>query len=307
MNHNDWRAELKRACAPQVELPTPKHMRVSGQRGAVEIHLSGRAVCENMQHDWAAFEGWSLALLTWGDAGHITLGWEEPEKGTVDPHYQRFLYRVAKFSSCFKSEFKVRDPERLETLRVGQGPGRFVLNAARGNDTATPAQGSEAALEKAIATDGHALNVLLKDRFGLHAVDRQLPVGVFHDKVHSHNAIFPRAKSAIDLVAIDKDDTFWLIELKLKDNRKVGAVSELFFYAMVMQDLQQGRLHCDATLGRRAVVKPAHVIAARRLRAVLLMEGGGPTPAVHPLVHDKVLELLSKRVGTIDFQAATLP
>ena len=47
--------------------------------------------------------------------------------------------------------------------------------------------------------------------------------------------IFTGGKSAIDLIGI-RDDTLVLFELKKSGNRKVGAVSELLFYASVMRD-----------------------------------------------------------------------
>jgi len=300
MNHQDWQERLRNACAKEVRLPS-KHLTVTGAVDA-RLHLSGRAVCENMQHDWAAFEGWALALLTWGGASSVTLAWDEPEgaQGVADPHYQRFLYRVERFCALVP-EVRIEDANKLQALRVHRHLGRFVVNAAQGKETAEPQGQSEAALEKKLTTPG-ALHDKLKAMFLLDKVDRQFPVGVFEGKVSRATTIFPRAKSAIDLVATDSADHFWVIELKLKDNRKVGAVSELFFYAMVLQDLQRGVLQGDKPAGARALLNPTHVVTAPKLHARLLMEAGRP----HPLVADKVLDLLTKRVGTIDFAWASL-
>lgn len=304
MNNELWARELQRACGNRdVVLPTARDLRVTGARGAVELHLSADAVCKNMQKDAAAFEGWALALLTWGDAGRITLAWDEPPEPD-HPHYARFLYRVERFCAV-EPCVTVQAGRRTDEWTRRHGHKRCVLNVARGKDTATPAANTEAALEMRIATLGTAEHRNLGVHANICRVARQIPVGLFHGKVSGRTAIFPGGKAAIDLLVMEADGTLCVVELKLKDRPKVGAVSELFFYTMVIQDLRAGRMHVDGKPGPRVSVTTQDILSARAIRGLLLMEGGGAAPAVHSLVQDRVLPRLSERVG-IDYRWAVL-
>ncbi len=298
-----WASELSKACGYSVKLPTNKHFSLTGSRGNVEIRLSASAVCRNMQDDAAAFEGWTLALLTWGKAGKVTLTWDPPQD-QHDAHYQRFLYRVEKFSALAPaSEFAVSQPAHVwSTMHAGK---KLVLNVAQGNDTRTPQANSEAALEKAIATAGTPENARLRKLGMMGEVDRQFPVGLFADKVSKTSAIFPRGKSAVDLIVLEADASLHIVELKLRDNRKVGAVSELFFYTCVLDDLRNRNFSATRTPGPRARLGPRHVETATALHGLILMEGGGPTPAVHPLVASHVLNHLSSW-GAIQYSHGVL-
>jgi len=77
---------------------------------------------------------------------------------------------------------------------------------------------------------------------GLVRLDRQMPVGVFDGPPSRARAIFTGGKSAIDLVGLGADDALWLLELKTSRNIRVGALSKLFFYPMVLNDACQGRI-----------------------------------------------------------------
>ena len=306
MRHEDWQAALRKTCSPAVKLPSSGQLRVDGARGAVRICLSDAALASNMQEDGAAAEGWALALLTWGQADNIELHWTPPSN-VHEPHYQRFLYRVDKLTHYFP-EITISDQSHLRALRLRSESGPFVLNVARGKAARVPSDATEARIEWELARPGHARNVALKAQFGLRLVDRQFPVGVFQGEVRAESAILPGGKSAIDLVAHGSDDSFWVFELKRHDNCRVGALSELFFYTMVIADLQLGRLlPPKQTPGPRACISARDVQQGHPLHARLLVESGGATaPApVHPLLQDHVFPLLSRRTG-IDFAWASL-
>jgi hypothetical protein len=89
---------------------------------------------------------------------------------------------------------------------------------------------TESGLELALEISG-----AFRSHFQLEKVMRQWPVGLFDGKVARGHEIFTGGKSAIDLIGI-RNDTLVLFELKKSGNRKVGAVSELLFYASVMRD-----------------------------------------------------------------------
>ena len=110
--------------------------------------------------------------------------------------------------------------------------------------------------------------------------ERQLPVGLFKDKVSIKTAIFPRGKSAIDIWGI-QGEVLYVFELKAEVNKKVGCISELFCYAMIMHDEQEGVFVRDSEEGRR-------VKATSKLKAYIL------APGIHPLITKEVLSLMNK-------------
>jgi hypothetical protein len=135
---------------------------------------------------------------------------------------------------------------------------------------------------------------------GLVLLDRQTPVGVFDGPPTRAGAIFTGGKSAIDLVGIGNDGALWLLELKTADNIKVGALSELFFYSMVLQDARTGKISFhNGEPSSRTTVMPRHIVGAPRIHARILAE------ACHPLIGRHVFalatEATARRGWPIDF------
>jgi hypothetical protein len=115
-----------------------------------------------------------------------------------------------------------------------------------------------------------------------------MPVGVFDGPPSRAGAIFTGGKSAIDLVGLDADGARWLLELKTLRNIKVGALSELFFYSMVLHDTRQGRIVFHAgPAGPRSTIMPADIRVASHIHARLLGE------TCHPLLGLAVFETLT--------------
>ena len=257
----------------KVKLPS-SGIYFGGDRGSATVSMGARATCRNMQRDDAAFDAWALVLRVWCDVQRVRLGWQVPDN-TEDPHYQRFLYRVQHFARLF-DWFEIELPERLQTLKIADG-GSYVLNVPIGDRspkdiTGTLAELSEDALEHTLLSP--AVQKRLCALIGAEQLYRQIPVGVFAARVARANRIFAGGKSAIDLVATHKDGTISVFELKGRDNCKVGAVSELFFYAMVLRDVACGRFSFAA-----AAQEPLGAIAmAKRVRAYVL------APDFHPLL-----------------------
>ena len=121
------------------------------------------------------------------------------------------------------------------------------------------------------------------------APDRQMPVGLFDGPPAQGGRIFPGGKSAIDLVGVDHEGALWLFELKTDRNRKVGALSELFFYSMILRDARSGRIAFhDRTPGQRSTITPTEITAAPCIHARLLAKG------CHPLLSTAVFGALNK-------------
>lgn len=300
-----WRGELVRASRNE-DVTLPKGAEWHGL-GPLRLHLPADAVTANMQDDDAAFEGWLLALRAWCNLTRAELAWTPPTD-TRDLHYQRFLYRVEHFRRLFGDWFAVATPDALEHSRL-HPEGDYRLNVA-GRPSKAPPQNEEARVERELAHGSRRSSMCA--RFRLDGVERQFPVGLFDGEPREDGEIFTRGKSAIDLVGWRADEkTFCLFELKVGDNRPMGAVSELFLYAMMLLDVWRGRFGFTRKKpGRGHEALPGFVRGAQRFEACLLAESFHPLLA-QPARQQAVLELLTNACGRagdpLTFSQATPP
>jgi hypothetical protein len=279
---------LRAACGnDNVKLPSAIIFTSYG--ATVLMHLDSFCVEANMQENAAAFEGWALALKRWlPEITQVELRWNFTGVDS-DPHYQRFLYRAKNFQSLFQDWFAIAPANtaefgRLKTEAAGH---EFILNVASKPRALEPAgesdclgcaQLSEHKLECHIVRNQEPLCKLL----GIDSLDRQLPVGLFSDRVSaaSANEIFPRRHSAIDLWGVNKGDrTLFLFELKKRGNIPLGIMSELFFYAFVMADVQAKRFSFE---------KPNLEIQATETIAAYIL-----APEWHPLIDGEMLAMVN--------------
>jgi len=295
MDHAAFNAMLRGAFRERsvvrrnVRLPSGGDIRIGGDARCMTLFLSVDAVLSNLQRDKAAFEGWSLVFMEWCGVQRIVVDWEEPSN-TTDGHYQRFLYRLQHFEDLLGADVvSIERRERLTRSRIGYD-GVATLNVAGGtNTTGSPSlPGSEADLEKRLAGGNPTERARLMTALRLDQLDRQMPVGVFDGPPSRASAIFTGGKSAIDLIGLDRDGALWLLELKTARNIKVGALSELFFYSMVLHDARRERLAFpDRPAGPRSSITPAQIRAATRIHARLLTE------ARHPLLSEALFNRLT--------------
>jgi hypothetical protein len=286
----DYEKETKKP--REIRLPEAKQIVFGGEEDLVTITMKEKAVLKNMQRDEAAFEAWSLALRFWCKAKSIELDWELPsESCKKNPHYQRFLYRAERFSKLFPEWFSLaRSIGPVEAEALGDGP--FFLNVPGdrsqldGSEAPVEAiRGRESDMEKHLSqSDG------FKKYFRLKKVDRQLPVGLFRQRVAKETSIFTGGKSAIDLAGVGKE-AFHLFELKVGKNAKAGILSELLFYASVIREAipTPARFQFDPSWKSRGKhMSPGDVLSCTRIEAVLLAE------QLHPLVnHPNIIKLLN--------------
>lgn len=209
--------------------------------------LNDPSILRNMQEDNTAFEGWMLALKFWLPElkdSQINLQWKKPAN-CLDPHYQRFLYRVERFRDYFS--WMNFDGGMLADSEMNKHQNLFLNAGNRETPINTSAGAFEGLTEHDIevlyASDGKAQSELVKMLdINRSTIKRQLPVGLFKNKVTVKNNIFTAKKSAIDLWAIGNDGkTLHIFEIK-KDNAKVGAITEMFFYAQLLADVQRKRV-----------------------------------------------------------------
>lgn len=236
----------------------PKYLEVSRDSASgrnFRIEMSQELVLKNMQEDSAAFEGWVMVLRCWFKAETVSLSWTRPTAKTYDLHYQRFLYRVIRFQEAMQDWFIVSDKNYLSDSRLlypdgGLREGDYWLNyemVSRNDDSKEDDPfSSEDALERAFCRNPTSLLACSNAEYGL---NRQLPVGLFLGEVkknskESNPQVFPGGKAAIDLWSIKENGKTIIYELKIpkgekKNNKKVGVISELFFYASLLRDLQK--------------------------------------------------------------------
>jgi len=251
----------------------------------VVLSITADAVCQNMQSDKASFEGWALVLKRWGNFTKVILLWDKPSYQPGSPeegHYQRFLFRVNSFSEHFKSWFAIDSScMPLMSMMKAKGQGPFFLNKPSTNRNDKIPQTKEGLLENKFVKG--EFRQPLMDFSKAKILDRQLPVGVFIDRVSAKTAIFSRGKSAIDIWGISKDNELLIFELKAEQNDKVGIISEIYFYAnvmrMVMKQIWAYETPCDSNL--LAISKASKII-------VNIL-----APSVHPLIDMKLIEELN--------------
>ena len=278
-----------------VRLPSEASFVVSGDDGTAHLHLPLSAVCGNMQSNAGAFESWCLALRRWCRAT-VSLTWEVPGEA-ANPHYERFLYRLKRIDALFGGDwFSFSDPTgALARSKVELNRGRLWLNVG-GEKPKT--QKPRPVDVKAWTEDHWECHLThpevdyLERAFGFGSAckDQQFPVGLFNERTPSTaSAIFPGAKSAIDIVAVDGQQ-LWIFELKKSGNVGFGALAELMFYTAVMRDAATGAFgfaEPKRGLSRSSNVTPSKIRQVTKINAVLL------TPDLHPLIDDQVLVLLN--------------
>ena len=247
-----WERKLQERFGANVRLP--RDVAIEGEGSAPRVMLLATALGTNMQTDAAAFEPWCLALRLAG-AERVTLGWN----GSLSPGGQtnRFLHRVTHYRALFHAWFTVAAEQAPQVRDVldpsldDDGRARWVLNTE-----SEPRQeqcgrfaldASEHELELAIVNQP-ALSRAFRGAFRLRHVARQLPVGVFDRVITTELAVFTHRKSAIDLWGLSRDSSrLALFELKNEENVKAGALSELFFYATLLRQVQKGLARFSAT------------------------------------------------------------
>jgi hypothetical protein len=254
---------------------------------------------KNMQDDSAAFEGWSLCLKAClnEEVRECCLRWNQPAEldDAKKLHYQRFLYRVKRFDSIFGVSnggwfcIDNESEEFMADLKIKDN-NTYYLNSPSTSDEErknNETKNIESRLENEILDQQNNLKDL--QQYCPAKLQRQLPVGLFHDKVKEKNAIFPIKHSAIDLWGTYGDDLY-ILELKAEGNCKVGSLSELFFYTMVLRDEQSGIFFRKSNRGDEKPTKGQLISNTKQIKAYIL------APELHPFITMKVFNLLNEKM-----------
>jgi hypothetical protein len=265
----------------------PRGINFSVADDTVKMKLSSNAVSSNMQKDDGAFEGWALILKRWGNYQNVIISWDKPDL-IANGHYQRFLFRLKHFSQDFNSWFSIdKDCQLfLDDFKIKQAE-KYLLNIpSKRGDKVSP--NPEAILEDRFVNSD--LREPLMNISNAVSVYRQLPVGVFENKVSKSASIFTGGKSAIDIWGFNKSNELLVFELKADSNEKVGIISELYFYVCVLQMVRKQIFKYENCLDENKHL--LEIPTTKKIKAYFL------SPTLHPLVDKKILKLLS--AGTPD-------
>jgi len=285
-------AAYARACGkPRRSIRLPNGISFVGEGQEVQLSLSAEGVTANMQSNAAAFEGWSLALRRWCGVEAVLQWAPPPPDATLSQrrHYQRFLYRAARFQSLF-DWFRIESRHAVEVreARALEHPLYLNVGGPRGPELESASVGdSESALEHRLLTSSE---FAAHYNFAHGTRDRQLPVGLFSKEVPSRESqIFPGGKGAVDLVCLDAD-TIWLFELKAGGNIPVGTVTELLFYTSLIRDALHGGPFTFAHALPDARIQPDALSKVTRIEGVILGHD------VHPLLDSGLISILNEAV-----------
>lgn len=266
------------------------------------IKLGKAAICDNMQNDAAAFEGWGLCILSRLDSiKRVVVDWDEPSD--KNGHYRRFLYRLHKMMQYFGDIFTIEQSKRQSLdlfVKEYYNSNNLVLNYPKSKATKASnikSKDSEAYIEARFLEDK------IFDHF-LDVADRQLPVGVFKGNISKEASMFTYGHSAIDLWGI-KDDALYIFELKKSTNKKVGIISEALFYLWVMSDTINKKFKYEI-IGSipqyRNFNRLYSAIEEERIskiKSMLLIE------ELHPLISKETLYLINSRLNRDNLEMST--
>jgi len=278
-------------CNESRRISLPSQIKFTQDGNTVKMYLQASSLKKNMQENQASFEGWALAIKRWlpKEISNIELSWEHFSE-ISDPHYQRFLYRVKHFQSLFKDWFKIspQNIHEIGNLKTEEKGRTFCLNVPS-KPRSSKLSDQTNSLDSAMKTE-HKLECFivehqktLCDLLEIDKVDRQLPVGVFRDRVSSkaEHGVFTCGHSAIDIWGINESlKNLFLFELKKTRNQSIGILSEMFFYSYVMLDVQIGRFKFHTA-------NPA-IELTKSITTYIL------APKWHPLIDKNVLMMVNK-------------
>lgn len=236
---------------------------------------------KNMQENDSAFEAWSLAFNAVGYRS-VKLDWDESKKRNITQirHYNRFLYRIENFKTLFPW-FETR---KVKTDHIfGNSVKKYINHGTVNVSRSSKGEESENYYEEQLYnSESFRTEYNIEKGF----IERQLPVGIFTGTPPAKdNLLFTGGASAIDLYGIDRDGTFKIFELKVggknkRDNKKAGALSEIFFYWCIINDVISGKIQpTDEGRLRASELTWENIRSSKKVENYLISSG-----ILHPIV-----------------------
>lgn len=222
--------ELIKKVMPNAKLPSSYGYTYKKDEKKLILLVKNKGLTANMQDNEAAFESWAIALKYYLKEyiETITIDWERDFSNGEDGflHYNRFVYRLAKFVQTYSWARSAKIIPAIPTM--------LCCNVGT---------------EEAASADKHSLGdegwleckYVEEHSMDYDVINHQFPVGIFHEKVSETTHYTTGGKSAIDIWAI-KDDCLSIFELKKPENKLLGIISELMFYTNIVDDILSHRI-----------------------------------------------------------------
>lgn len=222
--------ELIKKVMPNADIPSSYGYIYDKEIKNLTLFVKIKGLKANMQFDEAAFESWAIALKYYLKEyiETITIDWERDFSNGEDGflHYNRFVYRLAKFVQTYSWARSAKPIPAIPTMLYCNVGTKEAASADK------HPQGDEGWLECKYV-EAHSMDY--------DVINHQFPVGIFHEKVSRTTHYTTGRKSAIDIWAI-KDDCLSIFELKKPENKDLGIISELMFYTNILDDILSHRI-----------------------------------------------------------------
>ena len=235
--------ELLTKVMPNADIPSSYGYIYDKEIKNLTLLVKIKGLKANMQDDEASFDSWAIALKY-----HlreyietITIDWERDFSNGEDGilHYNRFVYRLAKFVQTYSWAHSAKPIPVIPTT--------LYCNIGR---------------EKAASIDKHSpesegwleCKYVMDHSMEYDVINHQFPVGIFHEKVSRTTHYTTGGKSAIDIWAI-KNYCLSIFELKEPKNKPLGIISELMFYTNILDDILSHRIMYEESKNVEYAVK----------------------------------------------------
>ena len=235
--------ELLTKVMPNADIPSSYGYIYDKEIKNLTLLVKIKGLKVNMQNDEASFDSWAIALKY-----HlreyietITIDWERDFSNGEDGilHYNRFVYRLAKFVQTYSWAHTAKPIPAIPTT--------LYCNIGR---------------EKAASIDKHSpesegwleCKYVMDHSMEYDVINHQFPVGIFYEKVSRTTHYTTGGKSAIDIWAI-KNDCLSIFELKEPKNKPLGIISELMFYTNILDDILSHRIMYEESKNVEYAVK----------------------------------------------------
>ena len=234
---------LLKKVKPNADIPSTYGYSYNKRAKDLTLLVKVKGLITNMQFDEAAFDSWAIALKY-----HlreyietITIDWERDFSNGEDGflHYNRFVYRLAKFVQTYSWAHSAKPIPAIPTTLYCN------IGRTEAANIEKHSQESEGWLECKYVMD-HSMDY--------DVINHQFPVGIFHGKVSRTTHYTTGQKSAIDIWSI-KDDCLSIFELKKPDNYGLGIISELMFYTNILDDILSHRIMYEESKNVEYAVK----------------------------------------------------
>lgn len=276
-------------------LRKPEYLYIESDNGVLTLSMDEKGLTANMQNNEASFEGWSIAIkaVIPEIAEKVVIKWAAKNIESENLHYVRFLYRLIRFIESYDwVSFECLDKKaRNDYERIKDEISDWVVNY--------PSKGAK---ETAIHKEARLERLLNSILPGTH--NQQLPVGLFFKEVSTYQERTPRRGSQIDLWSVE-GNSFTVYELKKDDNRKVGIISELMFYANVIKDLSLDIIHYGTGAETSEERNFDSVYKVMSEKIISKVKGVFLTNNLHPLLNiekKKLFEILNGNNREIEYQ-----